>query len=491
MLIVNLDEGKKEPIYIQIINQIIEKIDNNNLRPGDMLPSTRKLAEILGIHRATVSLAYQELWSLGFIELNPGVCAKVRKRANIATKTCSIHKSNIDWQKNSSQESNNIMETYIKVNTSVENEDSSEYIDFSTLNMDTKIFPVENFRTCLNETIKKNGTELFQYGDPLGYQPLREYISYHLKNHGISVSPEEVFITNGTQQAIDLVLRMIAEPGKSVAIEAPTYKEIIPLIKHFKLEAMEIPIDKNGMNLSILEEKIKVKKPVLIYTMPNFQNPTGVTTDQIHREKLIYIAEKYRIPILEDGFEEEMKYFGKVVLPIKSMDKHNVVIYCSTFSKVLFPGIRVGWIAADEECIKRLTALRHFSEISLSMVLQAGMYNFCIRGFYDKHINKLHRIYRKRMQIALNSLNKYVNKDLAEWIEPIGGYFIWLKLKEKPSLCLDKVFNMYGIKVSLGNNYFFSVTSDTYLRLSISALSEEEMVEGIKRLGNAISSIYK
>jgi DNA-binding transcriptional MocR family regulator len=139
--------------------------------------------------------------------------------------------------------------------------------------------------------------------------------------------------------------------------------------------------------------------------MPNFQNPTGITTSQIHRERLLSISEKYRIPILEDGFQEEMKYFGKTVLPIKSMDKNNTVIYCSTFSKVLFPGIRVGWIAADRDFLMRIASLRYISEISPSMILQAGLHNFCSKGYYDQHLARLHRTYRKRMKTALDSLN--------------------------------------------------------------------------------------
>ena len=489
MLLISLDEKNKEPIYKQIINQIIEKINSNALIPGDLLPSTRKLADMLDIHRATVSLAYQELWSLGYIELNPGICAKVRKRAKLSTKTVALKDGAVHWDKIFPLESNSIFETYNRLND--QNKDGGEFIDFSTLNMDTRMFPMEKFRICLNEIIKEQGAELFQYGDVLGYRPLREYIASHLENHGISVSAEQIFLTNGTQQAIDLILRMIGEPGKSIAVETPTYKEIIPLIKYHKLTPLEIPVYKNGMDLDILEEKIKIEKPVLIYTMPNFQNPTGVTTSQVHRERLLSICEKYKIPILEDGFEEEMKYFGKVVLPIKSMDKHNLVIYCSTFSKVLFPGIRIGWIAADKDCINRLAALRHFSEISLSMILQAAMYNFCSKGYYDMHISKLHRIYRKRMQITLNSLNKNIDKELAEWIEPQGGYFIWIRLKKESPKSLENEFKIHGIKVSYGYNYFFSDAPGTYFRLSISALSEDEIVKGIKKFGEVLSIVYK
>lgn len=485
MLIINLDEKSNIPKYKQIIHQIIEKINNGSLKADDKLPSTRKLSEVLGIHRSTVSIAYQELWSLGYIDLNSGSCAVIRNRKKLIKKESIHNKGIIDWNSISSKESRATLNAYLENNSYKE----CNVIDFSTLNIDGNILPIDSFRSCLNKIIREKNIELFQYGDPLGYLPLREYISCHLENHGISVSSEEIFITNGTQQSIDLVLRLIGS-GKSIVVEAPTYKEIIPLINQYKLKALEIPMEADGMNLVALEEKVKSEKPALIYTMPNFQNPTGITTSQVHREKLLSISEKYKIPIMEDGFQEEMKYFGKVVLPIKSMDKNNAVIYCSTFSKVLFPGVRVGWISADKDLIQRLTALRHFSEISLSMILQAGLYDFCSKGYYDKHLSMLHRIYRKRMRTAINSLNKYVDKNIAYWQEPIGGYLIWLKIKEKPSISMEEAFKANGIKVSFGHNYFYSNTKDLYFRLSISSLSEEEIEEGIKRLGRTLKNIY-
>lgn len=164
-----------------------------------------------------------------------------------------------------------------------------------------------------------------------------------------------------------------------MAIESPTYNKIIPLLRFVGLKPLEVPIERDGMNLDILEQYLKNEKPVLVYTMPNFQNPTGISTSQTHREQLLSLCDGYRVPLLEDGFEEEMKYFGKAILPIKSMDKHHLVIYAGT-PKVLFPGVRIGWIAAEEECIERLLAIRSFSDLSSSMILQAGIYEFCQRA---------------------------------------------------------------------------------------------------------------
>ncbi|MGE5629333.1 MAG: PLP-dependent aminotransferase family protein [Solirubrobacterales bacterium] len=486
MILINLDEKIRIPKYKQIIQQIIDKINKGVLKPGDRLPSTRNLSESLEINRITVSSAYQELWALGYIDLNAGACAVVRNR-NQLMKTTSLEPGVINWSELASSESNCTLDYYINSQPCKNN----NLIDFSTLNMENNLLPVESFRTSLNEIIKQKGSDLFSYGNSLGYLPLREYLSNHLETHGISVSPDEILITNGTQQALDLILRMAACKGKSIVVEAPTYKEIIPLIKYYKFNPIEVPMEPYGMNLDVLEEVINRYKPALIYTMPNFHNPTGITTNQAHREKLLYIAEKYKIPIIEDGFQEEMKYFGKTVLPIKSMDKNKAVIYCGTFSKVLFPGIRVGWIAADRECILRVAAIRHYSEISLSMILQAGLFEFCSNGYYEKHLNKVHRTFRKRMNIAINSMNRHLDKNYVSWEEPSGGFLIWIKFKRNPLINLEEVLKENGIRASLGHNYFINGTKNTFLRLSISSLSEDDIEEGIRRFGNVIKQIYK
>ncbi|MBP1745081.1 MAG: DNA-binding domain- and aminotransferase transcriptional regulator [Firmicutes bacterium] len=485
MLIINLDEKSREPKYKQIIQQVIEKINSQTLSSGDKLPSTRNLAQMTGVHRSTAALAYQELWSLGYVDLKPNSCPVVRERKEITGRSSSNVEGAIRWPEISS--SDNIIDRF----GGIQSYNDSSLIDFSTMNIDISVLPFESFRCCLNEAIYKIGGELFEYGDPMGYYPLRKYICKHLENHGVSVLPEEIMITNGTQQAIDLVLKMIAIPGKKIVIESPTYKEIFPLLDLYKLVPVEIPVNENGIDLDLLEEKILTEKPVLIYTMPNFQNPTSITTSQESRERLISISEKYRIPIIEDGFQEEMKYFGKTALPVKSMDKHKTVIYCSSFSKVLFPGVRVGWIAADSQCIKRLASLRHFSEISPSMILQAGLFNFCSKGYYDRHISRLNRTYKKRMKIAIDSLNKYMDKNLVYWHEPSGGYLIWIKLL---GACrfkdVERIVEQSGVRVSMGDRYFYTDTDSVFFRLSISSLNENSISEGIRRLERAVDKIF-
>ncbi len=491
MLLIRLNEKSRTPKSQQILLQLRQKMENQTLRTGEKLPSTRQLADKLGLHRSTVALAYQELWSLGYVDLAPGAAPKVRDRRHIVSAADRSGKGIINWKATASPASHGILQTYLGMDPpGVAKKEG--LIDLSRLTMDSRLFPQDQFRACLNRVMKKQGSTLLGYGGSAGFPPLREYLARHLQHHGIAVNSEEILITTGSQQAIDLVFHMIAARGKTIVIESPTYSHMLPLLRFHGLKALEIPVLPDGMDLSALENAIQKAHPSLIYTMPNFQNPTGFSTSQSHRERLLSMGEKYRIPILEDGFEEEMKYFGKVVLPIKSMDKHHLVIYCGTFSKVIFPGVRIGWIAAERECIERLTAIRRFSEISTSMILQAAMHAFCKNGYYDRHISRMHRIFRKRMQTALNALQQHIPREWAEWTEPSGGYLIWLKLKAFPSRTPDwkSLFDANGVSASRGSDFFFSRASDSYLRLSISTLNEEEIVEGIRRLSRVLQQIY-
>ena len=249
----------------------------------------------------------------------------------------------------------------------------------------------------------------------------------------------------------------------------------------------------DGVDLEIIEKEFKKGLPAFFYTTPNFQNPTGVTTSQEHREKLIALFERYRVPIIEDAYEEEMKYFGKVPLPIKSMDINQIVIYIGSFSKILFPGIRLGWIVADIDCIKRLTILKRFSDLSTSLPEQAALAEFCKGGNYELHIKRIHKIYRKRMMFAVQNLQNKIKNKNASWIEPNGGFTIWMTLANTNVTYseIDKILHEHKIRVALGKDFFPHPEKNIFLRLSIATLNENEIVEGIDRLSKALEVIYK
>ncbi len=492
MLLLRLDEHSHTPPYRQILEGIREKLASGAVRPGDKLPSTRRLADNLGIHRSTVALAYQELWSLGFVDLHPGARPRVRERTQLVSPSNSPEASLIDWLALASDASTDVLRRYHDLHAPQGDGGASTVISFKSLDMDRRLLPVESFRACVRRVMAADGGALLGYGDPAGYPRLREYVAERLQRHGVAVTADHVLLTNGSQQGIDLLFHMIAAPGRSVAVESPTYDFMLPLLSLYGLKPLEIPLRPEGMDLVVLEQMLRRERPVLVYTMPSFQNPTGACTSQAHRERLLALCETHRVPILEDGFEEEMKYTGQVVLPLKSMDRHHIVVYCGTFSKVLFPGIRIGWVAADRGCIERLIAIRRFSELAPSAVLQAAMHEFCRNGSYDRHVGRMHRVFRKRMQATLSALREHIRPEWAQWVEPRGGYLIWLKLTPLPArVGLEALLASHGVQAVPGRFFFCSEKRDSYLRLSISTLSEDEIAEGVVRLSRALRAAYR
>lgn len=491
MILLNLDPKNKTPLFKQIQMQLQDMIERNILQPGSRLPSTRSFASHLGVHRSTVYKAYEELWALGYLQSRPGSYSIVRKKQKLTAseqKACST----ISWEGKTSKSASEVYRLYQDMLSRWPKETTTRMIDFTTLELDARLFPVDEYRKCMNRVLVHRGSEILRYTACEGYGPLRECIAQRLQIHGISVTGEEILITNGAQNGLDLILKLLTAKGSRVLVESPTYSLILPMLLYYQAEAVGIPMEETGMNLNLLEKEIKKKKPAFVYSMPNFQNPTGITTTQVHREQLLSLCEKHEVPLVEDAFEEEMKYFGKVAMPIKSMDKKQIVIYLGTFSKVLFPGIRMGFIAANSDCIQRLAAIKRFSDLSSSTVVQAALAEFCREGNYDIHIKRIHRIYRKRMQKALEALKNHISHKNVEWTEPTGGYLIWMRMDNvaQDDRDLIQIFNRNGIKLAPGDIFFTEKKPQKYYRLSIATLNEEEIEEGVRRLGKAIKQIY-
>jgi len=491
MLLLKVDKASNAPVYRQIVGQIRDLVDRDVLAPGDALPSSRILAEKLGVNRSTVYNAYQELWALGYLESSPGSYTRIRRRTRIATPDTRAAAGLIDWEAASTPAGAEVYRTFLEYRPEYRVRADEDIINLSQLDLDHRLFPAEEFRKCINLALLHRGPKILSYGDYAGYAPLREFIAQRMRTHGVALSADEILITNGSQNGIDLLLKMLVAPGTPVAVEAPTYANVIPLLRYYQARIIPVPMNSDGLDLTSLEKIFQSEHPAFVYTIPNFQNPTGITTSQAHREALLALCEWFRVPVVEDGFEEEMKYFGKVTLPIKSMDRQQTVIYLGTFSKVLFPGVRVGWIAAERECIRRLTALKRFCDLTSSPMVQASLYEFCRLGHYDRHIQRMHRVFRKRMQVALSAMRRHLPPGCGEWMEPVGGYLIWLQLQEPvpDEKELEDIFRRHGVLMSPGRRYFPEMRSRPFFRISISMLDEEEIAEGIRRLGRAMHEI--
>jgi GntR family transcriptional regulator/MocR family aminotransferase len=491
MILLNIDRQSEIPLFKQIVNKVIDIVENQTVKPGNRLPTTRALSESLGVNRSTVYTAYQYLNSLGYIESKPGSYTVVRKRFKTINNNTSYQSPSVDWESMANSQSKEILDYFKLAGKYAILPRTKDIINFTSLGVDNRLFPTEDFRRSMNNVLYYHGRELLGYGDVYGFLPLREYIANRLQTHGISAFSDNILITNGCQQAIELILKLFASPNKKVVIEAPTYFDILPLLKYYRADVIEIPMLNNGMDLNYLEKVLEKEKVGLIYTIPNFHNPTGITSSQEHRENLLTIAEKCHVPIIEDGFEEEMKYFGKVVLPIKSMDKAQIVIYLGTFSKALFPGLRIGWIVADANLIQRLVTIKKYSDLGVSPLTQASINAFCQNGFYDLHIRRIQREYRKRMAVAFKIMKEEFPSNV-NYTKPDGGYTIWISLPDYFG-SEEAIYNTaisHGIMISPGNLFFYSPSKSVHFRISIAALNEKEIIEGIKRLGDVLKKLH-
>jgi len=488
MLLLKLESGSSVPAYLQIRDRIVEMIDDGTLQPGDRLPPTRELAVATGVHRSTVVRAYEEVRALGCLESRAGSYTTVRRRARPpgrdAAATNGIDR--IDW------------DGLIGDRKIIDAEAATSWtsagvgdraIDFERLAADPSLAPTDDLRRCIKAAMIHRGAETLDYAEPAGSSSFRETVSRRLRAHGVAVCRDEILITNGAQQGLDLVLRLLVGAGDRVAVEAPTYAMFHPLLRLHGGEPVEVAMTGGGMDLDCLERVMEKTALKLVYTMPNFHNPTGVTTGQPHRERLLELCESRRVPILEDGFEEEMKYFGRAVLPIKSMDRQGLVVYVGSFSKVVFPGLRVGWIAAPAGLVARLTGIQHATCLATDSLAQAAADLFSRRGEFEIYLRRIHRVYRRRMGLMLDGLARLLPAGV-EWSKPAGGYTIWLTLPqpvdEEPRLCGE--LRRAGVKVASGRRFFAAPPSRAHLRLSIACVDEGLIEEGCRRLGSVLAA---
>jgi DNA-binding transcriptional MocR family regulator len=491
-ILIKIDTKTNTPIFRQIIDGIIRLIESNAIKPGMRLPSTRAMAHTLSVNRSTVYKAYQELWALGYLESRPGAYTTVRKRTQVVTRKTSAPSSVIEWSEHINEGTEKVLATYIKDESLIKKVMGSQVINFIPLSPDSRLLPLDSFRKAMNDVLVRQGAELLQYGSPLGYQPLREYIAERMRAHSVSISSDEIMITTGAQNAIELLVKTMTMPGTGIVVEAPTYSRALDILQLSHLKIIEVPMNSNGMNLNALEAVLAQRSPAMIYTMPNFQNPTGITTSQSHREKLLHICKRNKTPLIEDGYEEELKYFGKAVLPIKSMDHGGVVIYIGTFSKILFPGLRIGWIAADKKLIASLSPVQRASIISGNLLDQAAVYQFCRMGHYDLHLKRMHLTYRNRMQKAMQAMQTHLDPGQVHWTQPAGGYTIWLMLKNlnQPENRVMETLIHQGVALLPGSTHFHGSWGGLFFRLSIAHLDEHTIEEGIKRLAAGLAELY-
>ncbi len=486
---ISIDKESKIPIYLQIVDYFSESILSGRLEAEMRLPSMRKLASDLGISRITVENAYAKLEADGL----------VGGRIGSGTYVLSIHVDQTTersnqlstwpvWQQGPVARSKKALQDSFFSNMD-DGVGPSDPVYFSGGIGDPNLFPVRDFGRVMQRVIRKDGVAGLSYGEPNGYEPLRKTISQILASIGIGISFKNILITTGSQQALNLVAMALLQNGDNVIVEKPTYNGALDLFDALHINPIGIPVDAEGMCVEELEPLLQTYHPKLIYTVPTFQNPSGMSMSSSRRRQLINLARRYNVPILEDDYVGDLRYEGLARPALKSLDQTGNVIYVSTFSKMLMPDLRVGFLAASGPIYDRLVNLKCLSDLATSNLFQRSLNAYLSVGSYHSHLRKMTRIYKRRRDIMISAVNSFLGDHVIYHI-PQGGMFLWLKLKHPlPSDLLIQRSLQEGVGFAPGNGFFKEKTEgEDYIRLNFAYQTDESIVRGVKRVGKVLDS---
>jgi 2-aminoadipate transaminase len=362
-----------------------------------------------------------------------------------------------------------------------------------------EVFPIQRFEEACHKVLSQQAAAALQYGATEGYEPLRELIANNLDRYGIKAKVENVLITSGSQQALDLIGKLFINRGDRVLVEAPTYLGALQAFNVYGAEYVSVPVDADGLRTSLLESPLR-SGPKFMYVLPNFQNPAGTTLSEGRRHELVLLADNYGVPIIEDDPYGQLRYEGEHLPPLVVLDRENLrrddgysignVIYLSTFSKTLAPGLRLGWIVAPPEIIGKLAQLKQGADLHTSTFTQFVAYEVARDGFLDQHVKLIRQVYRERRDVMLQALLEGFPPTVT-WTHPLGGLFLWVTLPAGADM--QAIFQSaleQNVAFVPGDSFYASENREgsRHMRLNFSNAAPEQIREGIRRLATAVKS---
>jgi len=351
-----------------------------------------------------------------------------------------------------------------------------------------KSFPVEDIFRISQSVLLNNGEEALQYTTTEGYIELRKFLAARERSVGVLSTEDNILITSGSQQALELIAKSFLNPGDKVIVESPSYIGGLSAFKLFQAKFETVPLDEDGARLDVLRDILNNSKvkPKLFYTVPTFQNPSGITYSKEKRKELAEIAYDHDLIIVEDNPYEKLRFSGKKIKSVKVYAYENT-IYLSTFSKILSPGFRLAWVCAPEDVIKKLVIVKQATDLCSNAYVQHITYQLLLRGLIDRHIPWIAAMYKEKRDIMLNAMEKHFPPEVT-WTRPNGGMFIWVTLPDHmnaekilPEALKENVAYVQG-------GAFYTKGGYNHMRLTFAYESNENIVEGIKRLGIVLKS---
>jgi len=460
----DLDAHSGTPIYRQLASYLTRLIETGELLPGDRLPPTRELAGQLGLNRTTVSAAYEALEQSGLIKGSVGrgsfVCG-VTERETLA----------LDWSR--------ALTPSLSVSTGSARPVS---INFSASRPSERLFPVDEFRASCDEVLASEKLRsLLQVGSPAGYEPLRSYL---MRRSEFAAVSDDIIVTNGCQQAVDLLRRALVRPGDSVAIEEPVYPGLRNLFLEAGAELIGVSVGTDGVDLQSLRRAFEAGAKVAVLT-PSFQNPTGASIPAANRRTIVEMARAAGVILIENDIYSELAYAGEPVAKLKALDSN--VILLGSFSKIAFPGMRCGWIIAPRPLITRVTELKQLADLHTDQLSQAFLLRFAETGRLAAHQIKMIAAGRDRVRAVEQACRAHLAG--CNYRVPSGGMNMWIGLPAGVDASqLRGLAQQAGVDYLPGRYFSVSRPLDGGLRLSFAGLEPADIRRGLEILGALIRS---
>jgi DNA-binding transcriptional MocR family regulator len=471
-----IDRDSIVPIYQQIYEELREAILAGTLPESTRLPPERSLAEKLNVNRSTVVHAYRELVADGLIEQRVGSGSRVARNVGHQPRAGDVPWwiTLPPWRVGS----------FPQVLGELAATAHGERISFVQGVPPVEPSPLAELAKSF-ERVAGNPDYVLSYGDSEGHAPLREAIAQRMRGRGCETTARDVLVLTGSTQGIALVAQSLAEPGDEIIVEQPTYPGALQIFQIAGLRAIPVAVDDDGMRVDHVEAILRTRRPRFIYSMPALHNPTGVTMNADRRERLVTLAERARVPIVEDD------PYGELALtpgPPLVAQSPNYVIYLSTFSKTIAPSLRLGWITAPRSIYERLLLRKQSLDMATSLYVQAGVHDYLAHA-YDAHVPRLREELTLRRKIARDAI-------AARWPKSIrlssgaGGFYVWATApREMRARALLDAAERNGASFLFGEAFFAASGGDHNFRLAITTVTHEALVEGIRRIGDAFATI--
>lgn len=465
-----LDKDGVEPLYIQLFEEIKSRIQQGILPEDDKLPPIRELASQLGVNNVTIVNAYNLLEDQKLVYKKVGSGTYVlplEGKLNITTAVMEDHEEH-EYD-------------YIE---------EADYINFSTASPDPRLFPMTDFQKAINAVIERDGGNAFMYHDSRGYLPLRNSIAGYLSARGMKVGAEDIYIISGAQQGIDIISKALLTNGDYVFVESPTYIGAVSVFKSRGARIVEIPMENDGPNLKELEKLLQVIKPKFMYTMPNFQNPTGCSYSDRKKKHLMLLCKKYKLQLVEDDYSGDLSYTDKPAVPLKAYDSIDSITYIKSFSKIFMPGLRVAFLIIPKHIRKDIASAKYMTDISTSGFMQRVLDLYLKSNILDEHIKYMKKEFGIRYFEAVRGVKKYLRG--CQFMQPNGGLNLWIKLPEDvKASSLHEQSKQQKVLITPGTVFLKGNDGESHIRISFAGVDVPDITKGLAIIGNVMEDIKR